>query len=231
MTHTNDPAESIASLDQPHETISVDSRDGWPARAIIAGAAASVIGGGAWALIAVLGNLEVGYVAWGIGFLVGWAMMRSTDYRGSTPAATAAALAAVGLISGKLLIVELMTGGRLVEEVTSTPELMEQAAFFDLQVTNGWSDSVLQGLSTLGETDTIPDVLWDVMRTEMGRHANEAPVAERERMASAFAEAMVADVGLVERIRSQLSPYDLLWFGLALTTAWRMLRGRPEPVA
>jgi hypothetical protein len=204
---------------------------GVPIRAILAGAAAAVLGGAIWAFIAVAADLEVGWIAWGIGLLVGFAMTRVTDKRGTTMAGIAAALSAVGLIAGKLFIVQALASGQWVEEIESTPELMTQAAAYELRTTDGWSDSVLAELDLMSETDTLSDQLWETMIVEATAHAEATSPEQRMQMAQAFAEAVIGEVGLVERVQSQLSLFDLLWFGLALTTAWRMLVGREKKAA
>lgn len=204
--------------------------EGIPIRAIVAGAAAALLGGAIWALIAVGADLEVGWVAWGIGLGVGLAMTKVTDLRGTMIAGTAAALSAVGLIAGKLLIVHLLAGGQWVEEIEASPDLMTQAAAFELRTSEGWSDSVSSELSVIGETDTLTDQLWETMIAEAAAYAEATSPEHRTEMAQAFADAVVGEVGLFERVQSQLSLFDLLWFGLALTTAWRMLIGREEKV-
>ena len=68
------------------------------------------------------------------------------------------------------------------------------------------------------------------MIAEAAAYAEAASPEHRTEMAQAFADAVVGEVGLFERVQSQLSLFDLLWFGLALTTAWRMLIGREEKV-
>ncbi len=63
--------------------------------ALLAGAIAALIGGAVWAALVAFANLEVGYVAWGIGLLVGVAMAMVTQTRGRGMAMLAAGLAAL----------------------------------------------------------------------------------------------------------------------------------------
>ena len=73
-------------------------------RAVAAGLVAAIVGGVAWALIVKASDYEVGFVAWGIGFLVGTAVVFAT--RGAKSRRlqiVAVALALVGILIGKYL--------------------------------------------------------------------------------------------------------------------------------
>jgi hypothetical protein len=71
-------------------------------RAVIGGAAGGLAGGAAWALIGIFANLEVGYVAVGVGFLAGWGVNFMTGgKRAWSLQVVAAACAFVGLLAAK----------------------------------------------------------------------------------------------------------------------------------
>ena len=73
-------------------------------RAIAGGVVAAVAGGVAWALIVKASDYEVGFVAWGIGFLVGTAVVFATrGAKGRQLQVVAVVLALVGILIGKYL--------------------------------------------------------------------------------------------------------------------------------
>jgi hypothetical protein len=73
-------------------------------RALAGGLIAAIIGGVAWGLIVKLSDYEVGFVAWGIGFLVGTAVVLATGgAKGRQLQITAVVLALVGVLIGKYL--------------------------------------------------------------------------------------------------------------------------------
>ena len=73
-------------------------------RAIGAGFLAAVAGGIAWALIVKVSDYEVGFVAWGIGFLVGTAVVFATGgSKGPRLQAIAVVFALLGILLGKYL--------------------------------------------------------------------------------------------------------------------------------
>jgi hypothetical protein len=72
--------------------------------AALAGLVAAVAGGVAWGLIVRWSGYEVGFVAWGIGFLVGSAVaLGARGSRGLPYQAAAVVLALLGILIGKYL--------------------------------------------------------------------------------------------------------------------------------
>jgi hypothetical protein len=72
--------------------------------AVLAGLVAAVAGGVAWGLIVRWSGYEVGFVAWGIGFLVGSAVaLGARGSRGLPYQAAAVVLALFGIVLGKYL--------------------------------------------------------------------------------------------------------------------------------
>lgn len=51
---------------------------------------------------------------------------------------------------------------------------------------------------------------------------------DREDLAQLYAGGTIGNLGIIGAIWVQLSVWDLLWFGLALYTAFRMLAGVKE---
>jgi hypothetical protein len=201
--------------------------------ALIAGAVAALLGGAIWAVIVLVAHLEVGYVAWGVGALVGFAMSRATPARGQALGVLAALLAAAGLAAGKTLIITVGTKPALVEEIQADQEWMSQIALQNMRETDGFPTEIQQQLDGLSFTDTLPDALWEEMLAAGSEHAAQMSAAERERVAIEYADLLVGAVGFVELFRAQLSPWDLLWFGLAIVTAWKLMvtgAGRPEEI-
>ncbi len=73
--------------------------------AILGGFIAALVGAGAWAAITIITNLQIGYVAVGVGFLAGLGTFIGAGKKKGAPLqAVAAACAALGLIVGKYFI-------------------------------------------------------------------------------------------------------------------------------
>jgi hypothetical protein len=72
--------------------------------AVAAGLVAAIVGGVAWGLIVKLSDYEVGIVAWGIGFIVGTAVVLATrGAKGPRLQVIAVVCALIGILLGKYL--------------------------------------------------------------------------------------------------------------------------------
>lgn len=80
--------------------------------ALLAGLVAAAAGAAAWALVTVLTQMQIGWMAVGIGFLVGLAVRKFG--KGSAPSfqALGAVLSLVGCLAGNLLAVCIFAGRR-----------------------------------------------------------------------------------------------------------------------
>lgn len=74
---------------------------------IIGGTIAAIIGAAAWAAIAYFGKVEIGYLAWGIGLLVGLGVSAGSRTGGIGAAAVAIVLTILSLLGGKYAAVTL----------------------------------------------------------------------------------------------------------------------------
>ena len=199
-------------------------------RHLLAGAAAAIIGGAVWALIVGVTKYEVGWIAWGIGGLVGFAMSLNTDRRSKGLAALAASLAIFGLLFGKVLIQHYITRPAFERELASDPKAIDFGAAMQLRERRGFPPPLQRRLDALASTDTMPDALWEEMIAAGATHAATLPEEERLRLASAAVTFTSANISYWQQLSWGFSPWDLLWFGLAVSTAWRML-GAPPAVA
>ncbi|HEX9631742.1 MAG TPA: hypothetical protein VGA02_04690 [Gemmatimonadales bacterium] len=199
-------------------------------RAVIAGAVAALVGGGLWALVVIGTKYEVGWLAWGVGALVGVVMSRATPARGQTVALLGAVIAGIGLLSGKALIAAYTVSARSVtQEIVSDSTLVLQAASWHLDTEIGWPEGIQTQLDALGGDDTLSDALWQEMMAASAAHAGAWTSADSSAIAAAYADAILVRLGTLDRLRMQFGLWDLLWFGLAVVTAFRILRAGPQP--
>ena len=194
-------------------------------RLVIAGALAALVGAGIWAAVTALTDTEFGLIAWGIGGLVGFVMSKVTPERSVKLGVYAAVLAALGLAVGKVATLRMMvpTYGR--EMVLSNDELMAGAFAEDMRRNERYSPEVSVQLAALSASDTVPDALFAKMLDEAQLRMANASAEEKERIAGGFADRILADLDLGEQFGSSLSLFDLLWFFLAIGTAFKLMRG------
>ena len=191
--------------------------------AIAAGLVVALLAGGVWALIVRFTGYEVGYVAWGIGLMVGVAMTRVTQQRTQQLAYTAAALALLGLVAGKVFIF-LGSAGPMAKELNDNDEFLKAGLSWQMYEERQLDAATLEELDrTQAAGDTLSDAVWDSMQAQAGTRLAAMTPQERQAAATALARGVVQQSGIVGGIKAQLSLFDLLWVFLAVGTAYRML--------
>lgn len=204
--------------------------DGRTGLALAGGMGAAVVGGLIWAAIVLFASLEVGWVAWGVGVMVGGAMAAITTNRGPTLALIAAGLAVVGLLVGKIAIT-LGSAGPLAEELLSDPASLQGTVAWQMYDAEELEPATQQEVTaTLQAGDTLSDDVWAAMIRQAVAKIESMPEEDRRVAATMAARGYINSLGLVGGIKAQLTAWDLLWFGLAIATAFRMMRG-PGKVA
>jgi hypothetical protein len=123
-------------------------------RAVLAALVAAVVGGVAWGLIVKWSDYEIGIAAWGIGFLVGMAVLTSTRGARGIPFQAIAVIAALlGILIGKYLsfawvlqdVVDETTGG--AAEISIFSSDMVESFRESLDEVFGWIDLLWVGLA------------------------------------------------------------------------------------
>ena len=194
-------------------------------RPALAGACAGLGGGVIWAVIVALSNYEIGWIAWGIGWAIAWAMGRVTAQRSIELAGVAAALALMSLLLGKVLIQQFVTGPEVESNLMNPEDRHTRASAWRLDETRGWPSPIQSRLDAMGESDTLSDALWEEMRAAADSHSASLSAEDRNRLILEYRTAMVASFGPWEQLRASFSLWDILWAGLAVSTAWKMMRG------
>jgi hypothetical protein len=122
--------------------------------AVAAGLVAAIVGGVVWGLIVKWTDYEVGFVAWGIGFLVGLAVVTAArGARGLLLQVVAVLCAFVGILVGKYLsfawvlqeVAERETQGLMEISVLSTDTV--DLFFEELGTVFDWIDILWVGLA------------------------------------------------------------------------------------
>lgn len=208
---------------------------------IVGGLIGGAIGATVWALIAVKSGYEIGWVAWGIGALVGCAVnVCSRGHEGSLPGMAAAAIAVLSIVLGKYLAVVMIfwnaesTAGidATMIDVDESDMIAEVAdTIVDEREQQGrpvqWPDD--------DDFDPDPEKFpmgypADVWQEATGRW-NARPQAERDaeldERRSSQQEMFTAFTGAIrwEIFKASFGPLDVLWILLAVSTAYRLGSG------
>jgi len=199
----------------------------------IGGAIGGLIGAVAWAAIAYFFRVEVGYVAWAIGGLVGFGSALGT--RGGSPASgiIAVAITVVAICAGKFLAIYLAISGELANMPQNRDQLSDEFCI-SLVADDICADKMMKGepinwpggeLAEAPEkqSDYPPDI-WQEAAKSWGEKDAAARTAyidnffqTRDAAIQAFRQQITLDAFL-----ASFGFIDIIFFVLAIITAWRL---------
>lgn len=216
--------------------------------AVVFGSVAGAIGAAAWAALAYFANLEIGWLAWGIGGLVGYATAAGSVSGNSSTSNDVATGPVLGIVAVLITIVSICVGKYAMVEIG-----MQQAlAAFDQEISEPMSDEVLVsyladeiGQEKHGEDwydqykwpenpeGVQPDsealypaelwkpaqAKWEAMSADEQAEFRQTTEATAKANVEAFA-GQLANQMRQEGFLSTFGAMDLLFFGLAVATAW-----------
>ena len=208
---------------------------------LIGGLIGAAIGAAVWVAIVHFANYEVGYIAILVGFLAGLGVrMLAGDEVGVGPGTAAVGAAVLALLVSKYVLVSIaMAGlfnGDAVEVVESrfTPEqqgIMAIAGDIANEKSVAGEEIAWPEEEAVHEDDDpandYPPEIWTEAKEqweEMSSQEQGDFLQEQEKMQAEFM------AGFENELKEQLfkqsfSPFDLLWFGLAALTAYRVGNG------
>ena len=200
--------------------------------AMIVGGVAALIGGLVWAGVAAGLNMEIGYVAWGIGGLTGLAVISCTEERSARVACAAAGFAVMGILIGKCLsIAWVMPSAEKIATEVAGNDILIAAVILDQMVAKGETDADVRAYWQ-SDDDDAPSAAVDkkvskLLAEALERAAKMSP-AEKEALGRWAAKKAIAETSYLDNLETQLSPWDALWLFLAVGTAWKMGAGQAE---
>lgn len=201
----------------------------------------AVIGAAIWGGIAAATGFEIGYVAWGIGGLVGFGA-RYAGGRGQTCGIVCAVLALLSIFGGKMFAVQIVLGQHSDEfaEIAASQEGYEEfkAAAEEFAKIDSEEDypnfMVDQGLTDAASPgDVTGEQLAEFTENVVPRlesFASTSPSYEswKAEMQAQFASAGIGVGGLASAAQANLGPIDILFALLGLATAFKVGSGFDE---
>ncbi|HBE70856.1 MAG TPA: hypothetical protein DDW52_22145 [Planctomycetaceae bacterium] len=208
---------------------------------LIGGAIGAVVGGLVWVLLGYYANIEVGYVAWGIGILVGLGVrfaahldsIEESEFQG----VVAAAIALLAVITSKFVVFYLLVSGPMSSILD---EAAESSSIDDGTVMTMLADNVVEELeergrtirwpagqnkeTAVGEAD-YPPAVWK----EASKRFENLTEADREDMLAERQQSLEELRSLLEAemptFTDTFSPMDALWIFLAVASAYKLASG------
>lgn len=206
--------------------------------AMIKGLVAALVGGAVgaaiWAAVTHFTGYEVGFVAWGVGLLVGIGMaVGAGNNAGMATGVVAAVVAIAAVLGGKYATVHLAVeefAGAMEYEMTDHDVIVKYADHIageweaEGRALN-WPDG--SSVETAYEVEDYPADLWaeaEARWDSLGEEGQQTTLAQHQASAEAALGSATAQAR-DEIFLESFTPFDLLWIGLALFTAFKVGAG------
>ncbi len=208
-------------------------------RWITVGLAGGVVGTVVWVLVGYFAQYEVGWIAWGIGFLVGAGVRYGAyldDQDDDSVLGIFASVVAIGsIVAAKFIIFCLLVNG---SDAADLRESLSKVRFDDEAMIAGIANEIAEERTLRGETiNWPPETTSDEGPREADYPAELWRQAEKrwDGLGSEKQQEQISELKLfVKELSEQVSgpgfgeffsPWDLLWFGLATMTAYKIGAG------
>jgi phosphate/sulfate permease len=214
----------------------LDLREGWHmsvARGLVGGVACGVLGAAAWTAITYFSGYELGIVAWLVGVGVGVGVALGMGGKGRPMIGVMAALLAfVTILGGKVATAHFAAQDYIHTDGSDMDEMDLFNCYVD-KVALEYEGNGTDLSEPVGDAVYPPEVVRvaEARWAAMGPDEREAFRAEWFSQRTQELEQNSQAVMLMALLWS-FSPYDLLWMGLAVASAYRLgardLRKNPE---
>ncbi len=202
----------------------------------IAGSVGGAIGAAIWVAIGYYSGYEVGWIAWGVGFLVGIAVRAAAgEVDGPAPGVVAGATAVISVLIAKFLVVSFLVSNAMLEipDISEiTPDQMIARSATDIAEKYEASGKKLDWPSESDSPDVLlqeiyPPEVWGEAQKQWQKLSPQQQQAEMEQAKADFENAIeqFETDFRNEALTGSFSPWDLLWFGLAAVTAFKIGSG------
>jgi hypothetical protein len=197
---------------------------------VLAGVLVGIPAAFVWALVAYVTHYEIGWVAWGVGALVGLAVAKSAHEPSASLGATAAALAVASLTLGKVLILEFALPPILRGELLKDRQATAAMFLIDMGIHRSFSpelQAALEGIHDRKDAVSLDERadLQGRMAAEAMARASAATPTERERVVRVNAEGILTEMGFFGTLAKLFGLWDFVWIGLAISSAYKIAQG------
>lgn len=202
------------------------------ANAILGAVLGAIVGAIAWAGIAAVTGYEIGWIAWGVGGLVGLGAFLM-EGRGAASGIMCAVLAVLAILAGKFMALHAVAGqemeifselgiaqeihAELSSSATAFASVTSEEGYPAFMVANGYTeaetaDDVFPSEIEYFKTDVVPELqAW-----------NASPPSFEEWNDENFG---TVDLPMGQLFVESLGPIDVLFFALGIGTAFRVGSG------
>ncbi|RLS56457.1 MAG: hypothetical protein DWH91_06575 [Planctomycetota bacterium] len=203
----------------------------------VAGLIGGAISAGVWAAIAYFSGMEIGWIAWFVGVIVGFCVRAAAgEDEGFAPGVTAVVIAILALLAGKYAAVSLIVDREFAKEIASfaqvTPEDMQNGLC--AEVVQEWTAANKpmqwppgQSLDTAEQMIHYPQSVQDEARkrwTDLDPAEQQKQLTERQELLKELTGAIGA-MAKQEGFKASFNGFDILFFILAIVSAFKVGSG------
>lgn len=205
-------------------------------KSIITGVIAGLVGAGVWAAISHFGNVEIGWIAIGIGAFVGFAVGASAAHEASAATgAIAVVIAVLSIVGGKWAAVELdareaFAKGMELVDFTDETFIVQFAdeTYFEWQDA-GRNVQFPRGsdIDSASSEEEYPQELWREAEARWDALGPDGQEQMREDLDSEVKGAFRAEIKSrkMDAFKASFGLLDILFFGLAIVAAFKLGSG------
>ncbi len=204
-------------------------------RWMLGGMAGGAVGIIIWVLVGYSSNYEVGWIAWGVGFLVGvgvrYAAYLVDQEESEAQGFLAGAIAIGSIVAAKYILYLMVVNSSAAAELRETAQSIH---FDEESMIASVADEIVQNrmrqnipvpwppgmtLESASRQADYPPRIW---REAAARWNQMSPIEQEEKRSRLrlMAEALISIS--TPSFKEYFSPWDLLWFGLATVTAYKI---------
>jgi uncharacterized protein YneF (UPF0154 family) len=192
---------------------------------IVLGVIAAVAAAAIWAAVAVVTEYEIGWLAIATGALVGIACLKGAKEASSQLGAVAVTLAICSLLIAKLIIFAWVVPTEMRKEVMNNPEYLTQAVHMHMLAHGEYPAELAKKIEAVPEDSPDWPAVAQQVVTATNARMQSMSAAEKDQAVGVFADLVMSNISISERVKDSLSPWDILWTILAVMAAWRIASG------
>lgn len=210
-------------------------------RWLVAGGIGGAIGVVIWVLVGYFANYEVAYIAWGVGALVGIGVRAAArGERGTAQGITAVGVAIASILVAKYIVVTLLVSKDFAMVDLPSADKIEPAVMIARKADKVVAEREKAGQKIewppesksdeLSLEESYPADVWAEGKKRWEGLSPQQQRAEREACREQLAELLRELHGYIrsESFKESFTGWDILWFGLAALTAFKLGAGSED---
>lgn len=206
---------------------------------LIAGVIAGIVGAAIWAGVSFYSGYEIGWIAWGIGGIVGIAVVSGSKTPGAAGGLAAALITIISITGGKYVSVDMAVNDMVGDEESIVQESIDRIDSDTNFVISYVADEIIESLD--GDTDVnwpedydeddikteYPAKYWQQAEEQWNAMAPEDQTAYRDQLKGEVRTDMEAGVEMMRTFGfiGSFGLMDFVFFGLAVITAFKLGSG------